>query len=158
MSSLRSVFVGFAVLERDEHRHGFALDFVGPAHGGGFGHARMADQGAFDFDRAQPVAGHVQHVVDPAHDPVVAVVVAAGVVAGQVVVRHLGPVLLAIPLVVAPNAAQHAGQGLVITSQPPCPAGTGLPLPIDDRRHDAGQRLGATAGLGGESRPAAGSS
>ena len=112
LSSLRKRFARLAALERDEHGHGFALDLVGPPHGGGFGHVRMADQGAFDLDRAQPMAGDVQHVVDAAHDPVVAVGVAAGVVAGQVVVRHLAPVLLAIAVVVAPNAAQHAGPGL----------------------------------------------
>ncbi len=42
------------------------------------------------------------------------------------------------------------GQGCLITSQPPWPAGTGLPCAIDDRRHDARQRLGATARLGGD--------
>ena len=76
--------VRLAALERDEHGDGFALELVGPADGGGFGHVRMADERAFDLDRAQPMAGDVEHVVDAAHDPVVAVVVAAGVVAGQV--------------------------------------------------------------------------
>jgi hypothetical protein len=65
----------------------------------------MADQRAFDFDRAEPVTGHVQHVVDAAHDPVISVGVLPGVVAGQIDVRHLAPILLAIALVVAPDAA-----------------------------------------------------
>ncbi len=75
--------------ERDEHRHGFPLHLVRPADRRRLGHGRMADQRAFDFDRAQAMPGHVQHVVDAAHDPVVAVGVAAAVVAGQIVVRRL---------------------------------------------------------------------
>ena len=41
------------------------------------------------------------------------------------------------------------GHGLVITSQPPVPVGDRLAVFVDDLGHDAGQRLGATAGLGG---------
>ena len=107
-SSSRKRFARLAAFEHDEHRHGVSLQFVRAAHRGGFGHGGMADQRAFDFDRAQPMAGHVQHVVDAPHDPVVAVGIAAGVVAGQIHVRHLRPILLLVALVVAPNAAQHA--------------------------------------------------
>ena len=38
----------------------------------------MMHQGALDFHRAQAVAGDVEHVVDAAHDPEVAVLVAGG--------------------------------------------------------------------------------
>ena len=68
----------------DEHRHRFPLDLVGPAHGRGFGHRIVAHQRAFDLDRAQPVTGNVEHVINAAHDPVVAVVVATGIVAAEI--------------------------------------------------------------------------
>ena len=42
------------------------------------------------------------------------------------------------------------GQGCVMTSQPPWFLPTGLPRVADDLRHDARERLGATAGLGGD--------
>ena len=83
---------GSPLLERDEHGDRLAFELVGPADGRGFGHVGMDDERTFDFDRAQAVAGDVEHVVDAAHDPVVAVVVVAGVVAGEVLAGHLAPV------------------------------------------------------------------
>ena len=51
---------------------------------GGLGDLRVRDQRAFDFRRAEPVAGDVDHVVDAPRYPVVAVLVAAAAVAGEV--------------------------------------------------------------------------
>jgi hypothetical protein len=45
----------------------------------------MRHQRRLDLHRAQAVPGDVQHVVDAAHDPEVAVHVAVGAVAGEVV-------------------------------------------------------------------------
>jgi hypothetical protein len=45
---------------------------------------RVGDQRAFDLGGADAVAGDVDHVVDPAGDPVIAVLVAAAAVAGEV--------------------------------------------------------------------------
>src|SRR5262249_38738351 len=61
-----------------------ALDLVRVADHGGLGHGRVADQGALDLGGAEAVAGDVDHVVDAAGDPVVAVLVAAAAVAGEV--------------------------------------------------------------------------
>ena len=47
-----------------------------PADDGGLGDLRMIDQRALDLHRADAMAGDVQHVVDAAEQPVVAVVVA----------------------------------------------------------------------------------
>jgi hypothetical protein len=41
-------------------------------------------QRALDLGGAQAVAGDVEHVIDAAGDPVVAILVAAGAVAGEV--------------------------------------------------------------------------
>ena len=121
------LLVRLARFERHEDGHGLPLQFVGPANRGGFGHVRMADQGALDLDRAEPVPRDVQHVVDAAHDPVVAVRVLAAVVAGQVHVRHFAPIRLLTAVVVAPDAAQHAGPGLGDHQPAALPGGTGLP-------------------------------
>ena len=122
LSSSRRRLAGCAGLENDEDGDGVAFEFVRAADGGGFGDGGMADQRTFDFDRAQAVAGDVQHVVDAAHDPVVAVGVAAGVVAGQVHVGHFGPVLFAGIASSSPQMPRSMpGQGFLITSQPPWP-------------------------------------
>ena len=56
----------------------------GIADHGGLGDSRMRDQRTLDFGRAEAVAGDVEHVVDAAGDPVVAILVAAAAVAGEV--------------------------------------------------------------------------
>ena len=53
-----------------------ALDRVREADDRGLGHRLVRDERALDLGGAQPVPRHVQHVVDAAGDPVVAVLVA----------------------------------------------------------------------------------
>ena len=122
-----------------------------PADHGGFGDARMRDQRGFDLHRAEAMAGDVQHVVDAAHDPVVAVGIAVGAVAGDVVaVLELAPVGVEVAIVVAPDGAQHrraraADDEIAARLR----ALHGMALFVDDVGIDAGQRLRAGAGLGG---------
>src|SRR5262245_42119409 len=61
-----------------------ALDVMRIADYGGFRDLGMRDQCAFDLGGAEPVAGDIDHVVDPAGDPVVSVGVAPAAVAGEV--------------------------------------------------------------------------
>jgi hypothetical protein len=65
------------------HRH-LALELVGHAHHGHFGHIRVAGDALFDFARAQAVAGDVDDVVGAAQDEEVAVLVADAPVEGAV--------------------------------------------------------------------------
>ena len=100
---------GHALLDRHERRDRLALDLVRLADDRGLGHLRMIDQRALDFHRAEPMSGHVQHVVDAPEQPVVAVAVEARAVAREVdAVRPLAPVLLLEALRIAVDAAQHA--------------------------------------------------
>src|SRR4029079_7332500 len=108
---------------------------------------RVADEGRFDLDRAEAVAADVDHVVDAAHDPVVAVVVLAGVVASEVVALELRPVLLFVAVVIAPDAAEHAGPGTADAEHAALVRFDGLASFVENRGDDAGERLGATAGL-----------
>ena len=70
--------------ERDVAVDALALESVRIADDRRLGDLRMRDERAFDLRRAEPVARHVDHVVDAAGDPVVAVRVAAAAVAGEV--------------------------------------------------------------------------
>ena len=73
-----------ARLQRDKADDGLPLQLIGPADHRRLRHARMRDQRALHLARAEPVARHVQHVVDAPHDPEVAVLVAPRAVAGEV--------------------------------------------------------------------------
>src|SRR5207253_3222218 len=112
------------------------------------GHARMRDERALDLHRAETVAGDVHDVVDAAHHPEVAVLVAACAVAGEVHAGNLAPVLLDVALVVAPNRAQHAGPRLLQDEVTALVRADRLALAVYDVRHDAGERPRARAGLG----------
>ncbi len=88
------------------------------------------------------MAGDVEHVVDPAHDPVVAVLVAAGAVAGEVAARDVGPVLLLIPFVVAVEGAEHRRPRLADDQEAALVGAERLAVLGDDVRDDARQRAG----------------
>ena len=78
------VFVA-AEHKRDEGVDALTLDGVGETDDGRFGDGIVQDQRALDFRGADAVPGHVHDVVDPAGDPVVAVCVAPGSVAREIV-------------------------------------------------------------------------
>ena len=72
----------------------------------------MRDERALDFGGAEAVAGDVEHVVDAADDPEVAVLVAARAVTGEIHALELAPVRLLVARLVAPDATQHRGPRL----------------------------------------------
>jgi hypothetical protein len=95
-------------VQNDVGEHRLTLDFMLSADHGRFGDTRMRNQGRLDFHRAQAVAGDVQHVVDAAHDPIIAVGVAVRRISGHVItVLKSAPIRFQIPLVVAPDRAQY---------------------------------------------------
>ena len=77
------------VLTARHQRHvavdAFALNIVGEADDGSFGHALVKHQRRFDLGGADAMARAVHHVVDAACQPIVSVFVAFAAVAGEVV-------------------------------------------------------------------------
>jgi len=73
------------------------------------------------------VTADVDNVVDAAHQPEVAVGVAAGAVAGEVAAGDLGEVGLLVAGCIAIDGAGDRRPGLRMTRRPPWPAGTGSP-------------------------------
>ena len=76
----------------DETDDGLALDLIRPRNHCRFRHRRVAHQRAFDFHRAEAVAGDLNDVVHAAQHPDVAVFVALGGVAGEIDAGNLAPV------------------------------------------------------------------
>ena len=64
---------GEAGLERDVHLDDPAAELVDHRHRGGLGDLVDGEAGRLELLGAQPVPGDVDHVVDPAEDPEVAV-------------------------------------------------------------------------------------
>ncbi|MPL84631.1 hypothetical protein SDC9_30596 [bioreactor metagenome] len=85
-----------------------ALELVRVAHDRSLGHRRMGDKRGFDFGRAHAVTRDVDHVIDAAGDPVIAVLVAPAAVAGEVIAAILGEIGLLEAFVIAPEGAHLA--------------------------------------------------
>ena len=83
-----------ALLQRHEAAHRLSRDLMRLAHHRRLRHRRMLHQRGFHFHGAQPVAADVHHVVHAAQNPVIAVVIAARRIAGEVRARDAAPVLL----------------------------------------------------------------
>ena len=108
-SSRSSVLVRESFAQRDERGERLSLELVRLADDRRLGDRGVLDERRLHLHRADAVSGDVEHVVDAAEDPEVAVVVALGAVAGEVEVGPAGPlreVRLHVARVVAPDGAQ----------------------------------------------------
>src|SRR5918998_6603979 len=107
---LDEIVGAFAVaFENDVGHDGLTLVLVVAPDDGGLGHALVGDERALDLHRADAVPGDVHHVVYPARDGVVAVLVALGPVLDEVLVAEPLPVGFAEALGILVDGAQHAG-------------------------------------------------
>src|SRR5436309_16055613 len=73
---------------------------------------RMAHERGLDLHRADPVARDIDHVVDAAHEPEIAVLVDPRTVPGEVLAGDLGPVDLVVPARILEDRLEHGGPRL----------------------------------------------
>ena len=93
----------------DVGHHRLAGQVVGGRDDRGLGDRGVRDEGRFDLGGGQPVAGHVDHVVDPPGDPEIAVLVAPCAVAGEIGARaEPAEIGLHVPVGVVVQSAEHA--------------------------------------------------
>ena len=139
-----------AFLHGDEADDALAFQFIWTTDDGGLGDGRMRNEGAFDFGGAETMTGDVEHVVDAANDPDVAVFVTTCSVASEIPAFEVAPVSLLVAFLVAPNATQHGRPGLFDDELALLVRADLVAEVIDDADIDAkeGQRGGA--GLGGD--------
>src|ERR1700730_7328691 len=60
------------------------LEVVWKADDGSFGYFRVGDEGTLDLGGAQPMTGDVDHVIDPAGQPVEPILIATSTISGEV--------------------------------------------------------------------------
>ena len=75
----------YSALNGDESDHSLTFQLVRSSNHRRLGHIRVTNERALDFRGPKPVPGDVQHVIDAADDPKVAVFIATGAVAGKIV-------------------------------------------------------------------------
>src|SRR6266545_2566759 len=113
----------------------------------GLGDLGMVDERALDLDRGDAVAGDVHHVVHPAEQPEVAVLVDARTVARKVGAGVPRPVRLAVTLVVLVDPPQHC-RPRAPQDEVAAPARPDLvPLLVVDGGVDPGEGSRGRAGL-----------
>ena len=93
------------------------------------------------------MAGDVDHVVDAAGDPVIAVLVAAAAVAGEILARIGREIGVDEALMIAIDRAHLAGPGIGDAEIAAGGAVLHLAFGVDDLRHDAEERPRRRAGL-----------
>ena len=150
------VVVPIALLQRDEAQTAWPVISCGLPTTAASATAGMMHQRRFDFHGAEPVAADVHHVVDAAQHPVVAIVIAARGIAGEIRSGHARPILLLEALRIAPDVAHHAGPGMaddqdILRDCSP----SSFALGIHDVDDDAGQRQRAASRASAASRRAA---
>ncbi len=107
----------------------------------------MRGQGRLHLRRADAVPGDEQHVVGPALNPEVAVLVAPGHVAGAVPAGKAFPVQAAVAFVVVVHPAGHGGPRALQHQQAAASRRHGAAVLVHHLGLDAGQRPGDRAGL-----------
>src|SRR5208337_2046604 len=85
------------------------FQLVWPPDNRGFRDLGMRNERTLDFHGAQTMAGHINDVIYPAHDPEITILVFARSVAGKINAVDLRPVLLLIAFVISPDCPDHGG-------------------------------------------------
>src|SRR5262249_23992341 len=146
-------------LERDVHLDDPAPDVIDHWHGGRLGDLGHGQRRRFELLRAEPVAGDVDHVVDAAEDPEVAVGRLERAVAGEVgpVVPVLAvrvPVVLGVvhidePLGLSPDRLHDSGPRVLDANVARAAAARRdlVRVLVVDRREDTERARAAAAGL-----------
>ena len=102
--------------------------------------AGMADQRAFDFHRAEAVAGDFDHVIHAAEHPDVAVFVALRGVAREINAGNAAPVFAREAFIIAINRAQHRRPRFLDGQIARLAGRHGFALQVHHARDDARQR------------------
>src|SRR5258707_6615555 len=139
----------FAGHQRDIGINALPFDVMRIADDGRLRHLGMRHQRALDLGGAEPVAGDVDHIVDAAGDPVIAVGIAPAAVAGEVFAGIRLEIGVDEALMVAIDRAHHSRPGIDDAEVAGRGALEHLSLSIDDLRNDAKKWLRGRARLEG---------
>src|SRR5690606_10607536 len=124
-----------------------ALDLVRAADHRRLGDRRMGDERALERGGAEPVAGYVEHVVDAPGDPVIAVLVAAAAIAGEISAPVGAEIGLGEALVIAVDGTHLPRPGAGDAQVARAGAGDRAAVAVDQLRHDAEEGLAGRARL-----------
>src|SRR5215216_6016401 len=143
-------FVGSLSVTFQNHvgHDSLALILVEPPDNGGLGHGLVGDERAFDLHGADAVTRDVHHVVYPARDGVVTILIPLGSVLDEVLVAEPLPIGLAVTLGILVDRAEHARPRPGDDQVPLTGAFDRVVFLVVDVDEDAGEGPGGAARLG----------
>src|SRR5204863_3112378 len=103
---------GYWTLQHDEGTHRLAGELIGPADDRRLGdETRVRHERRLDLHRAEPVARHVQYVIDATDDAEIPLLVRTRTVTGEIelLAELLRPIGLEVPIRITPDGFQHGG-------------------------------------------------
>src|SRR6059036_4159667 len=109
----------------------------------------MTDERTLNLHGSDAMTGNVDHVIDPSHDPQVAVLIAPGSITGEINAWNFTPVLFPVSLGITVDRAQHGWPGTFDHQKSTLIGTDGFALPVDDINHHTRQRSGRRAGFSG---------
>src|SRR5438105_13308517 len=133
--------------KRDQRDDGRAFQLVWLSDDGCLSHRFMRHQSAFDLGRAETMTGDVDDVVDPAHDPEIAVLISARAIAGKIDSGNLRPVLLLVTRIVSVDRAEHRRPWFLNDQVSSLVWANGFAVASHDVGVDAREWFGPRAGL-----------
>src|SRR5690554_4254284 len=136
-----------ALFERDEGDETLALQLIRTPDRRRLGHIRVSDKAALDLGRAETMPRDIEHIVDTAHHPIKAVLIASRTIARKIFAGEDIEIGLFEALIVAPDGAEHRRPGLLDDEQAARAGGDLFAALIDDLRHDAEEGMATSAGL-----------
>tara|TARA_B100000674_G_scaffold477395_1_gene472885 strand:- start:109651 stop:110247 length:597 start_codon:yes stop_codon:yes gene_type:complete len=120
---------------------------MGATHHRRFRHLMVSHQSTFNLCGAQAVAGHVDHIVDPAGNPVIAILIAAGTIPGAILAGEGGEIGLHKAFMIPPQGTHLArptvGNHQIAFGGP----GQHMAFVIHQLRANSVERLGGSARL-----------
>src|SRR5215218_2450948 len=125
-----------------------ALILVEPPDNGGLGHGLVGDERAFDLHGTDAVTRDVHHVVYPARDGVVTILIPLGSVLDEVLVAEPLPIGLAVTLGILVDRAEHARPRPGDDQVPLSGAFDRVIVLVVDVDEDTGEGSGGAARLG----------
>jgi len=143
--------LGDAISENDEGHDLLALDFIGLADDGCLCDLGVRNGCGLNLCVGDSVSGYLQHIINSALDPPVAILVAGGLVSSQVCAGldlpvHI-PVLLLVPDFISEEGTEHGRPGGLLDDVAAVSEWHGVGILIVDISVHAGQRECDGAGL-----------
>src|SRR5262245_8263889 len=124
--------------KRNEGDDALAFQLIGATDDSSFSDSWMAYQRTLDFHCSNTMTRDIDHIINTAHDPEVAVFISPGAIAGEIHAWHFAPLLFLVALGISVNVPQHRWPRAFDDKKSSLICSVRISLPIDDIGDNSG--------------------